>query len=111
MPDLGKRVVLGEQGDSRTLGRADSRTKRRLEPTDAPLDTVACALEKRADRGKGMTLLLGKLGMLVDVPREQRELGRLGRGQGRHVAVYWLTQPFPFSPAGCARTQCAHRTH
>ena len=105
MPDFRERVVLREQSDGRTVGGTDSRTKCGLETADAALDPVAGALEHCADRGHGMTLLVGELGMRVDVPRERSELSGLGGGQPRHAVVYWLTQPFPsFSPAGCART-------
>src|SRR4029079_16089898 len=95
MADIRERVVLGEERESRAVLRANARAERRLEAADAALLPLAPALEERRDRRKRVPLLVGELGMRVDVPREQREVGGLGRGQDGHVAVYWLTQPFP----------------
>src|SRR5207247_1362344 len=86
----------------RTILRTDPGAERRFETADAALDPVTVALEKCAYGPERMTLLIGELGVGVDVAREPNELGRLGRGQSRPVAVYWLLQPFPCSPAAVA---------
>jgi hypothetical protein len=44
VPDVGERVVLGEESDRRTFGTR-SRAERGLEPTDATLDPMTGALE------------------------------------------------------------------
>src|SRR5205807_1989627 len=80
MPDIGERVVLREERDRRAILWTHARAERRFQPSDAPLDGVARALQEGGDRGQRMALLVRELGMAVDVTREQDEFGRLGRG-------------------------------
>src|SRR5438094_10035147 len=95
MPDFRERVVLREQSDGRTVGGTDSRTKCGLETADAALDPVAGPLEHCADRGHGMTLLVGELGVRVDVPLDRREDSGVRDGEPRNDVVDRLTPPSP----------------
>ena len=88
MPDVGKRVVLGDERDGVRVLRTGPRTERGLQPADAALYAVAGGLEERRDGLHSVALVVRQLRVGVDVARQPGEVSGLGSGEARHGAVY-----------------------
>src|SRR5712692_6189524 len=69
VPNVGQRVVLGEQGNGRTR-RADARAERGREAAEIALDLVTVLLEEGGDAADGAVLRVGELGIGVDLARK-----------------------------------------
>src|SRR4029450_216001 len=68
--DAGERVVFAEDGDGRSFSRLDGGAERRLHPARALLDLEALLGEELREPGAGFDLLVGQLGMVVDLDGE-----------------------------------------
>ena len=73
VPDVGQRVVLGQQRDRRT-GRAHARAERGRQARETLLDAVPVLLEERGDARDGAMLLVRELWIGVDLARQAHEI-------------------------------------
>ncbi len=83
--DVGKRVVFREERD-RWAFRPDMGAEGGRDAAQVPLDAEAVPLEKAANAIDGATLLVGGLGIGVDLARQRQEvLAEIGLGSRGHV--------------------------
>jgi hypothetical protein len=73
MPDVRKGVVLGEQGHRRSR-RTHARAERGRKTAQVPLDRVTVLFQKRRDATDGAMLVVGELGIGVDLARQADEV-------------------------------------
>ena len=70
-----ERVVLGEEGDARSVPAAATTPgdEGRGQPSDRPLEREPLGAEETAERGGGLRLLEAELGEIEDAPAERMD--------------------------------------